>query len=256
MAIDDPDNRTGTKLLGLVGELDESGRTGVTELADKLDIAKSTCHYHLETLCDTGFLVKEGQQYRLSLRFLEIGERVRRRIPLYEAAKDQIDEIAAETGELVILMVEEQGLGIYLHKAAGEYAIDIDAPLGRFATLHNRALGKAILAYLDRTRVEEIVDQHGLPRTTDQTITNRETLFDALEQVREEGIAYNYEEAIEGLHGIAVPILDENEAVIGAISIAGPSKRLEGKKLNETYPRLLARARNIIELNVQHSKRA
>lgn len=247
-----PENKTGTKLLGLVDELDDAGEAGVTELANRLDIAKSTAHYHLETLCEQGFVVKDDGTYRLSLRFLEVGDRRRRNIPLYEAAKEQVDDIAAETGELAILMVPEQGLGVYLHKAAGSDAIDIDAPIGRFATLHNRALGKAILAYMDRSTVEEIIVRHGLPATTDETITSPESLFDSLEQIREAGIAYNTEESIEGLHGVAVPILDDDGSVLGAISIAGPSKRLEGGKFRETYPTLLSRVRNVVELNVQH----
>lgn len=254
MANEGADRKTGTKLLRLIEELDETDGAGVTELADRLSIAKSTCHYHLDTLCSMGYVVRSGQEYQLGLRFLEIGEHVRRRIPLYEAAKGQIDELAAETGELAILMVEERGLGIYLHKAAGADAIDIDAPIGRYARLHNRALGKAILAYRDRSWVEGIIDRHGLPATTDQTITSPEELFDSLEQIREAGIAYNYQEAIEGLHGVAVPILDENDVVLGAISIAGPSKRLEGNRMNEEFPTLLSQARNVIELEVQNPK--
>lgn len=247
--------KTGSKILGIVSALDERGGAGVTELADQLAIAKSTVHYHLDTLRREGFVVKGDGKYHLTLRFLEMGERVRGRIPLYGIAKDEIDALADRTNELAILMVEEQCLGVYLYKSRGENAIDVDAPIGRFANLHNRALGKAILAHLDRSRVEEILTKRGLPRTTPQTIVDREQLFDELERIRDEDIAFNREESIEGFRGVAVPILDADEKPLGAISIAGPSKRLEGEKFTEQYPTLLSKARNVIELNVQHADR-
>ena len=253
MASDNGDRKTGTKILGLVEELNRCDEAGVTELADRLGIAKSTAYYHLETLRERGFVVKSDGEYRLSLRFLRIGEQRRNHIPLYEAAREQIDHLAQETDELAILMVEEQGLGVYLYKATGANAIDIDAPIGRFARLHNRALGKAIMAHMDENRVREIIDEHGLPPTTDQTIGSADELFDEFERIRQEGVAYNFEEAMEGLHGLAVPVLDEDDSVLGAISIAGPSKRLEGEKMSEEFPALLSQARNIVELNVNHS---
>lgn len=255
MSSDTTDRQTGSKILGIISALDERGEAGVTELAEQLDIAKSTVHYHLDTLRKEGYVVKDTKRYRLTLRFMEMGERVRRRIPLYEIAKDEIDTLAAQTGELVILMVEEQCLGVYLYKAGGKGAIDVDAPIGRFATLHNRALGKAILAHLDQSRVEEILEKRGLPRTTPRTTVDREQLFEELERIRNEDIAFNREEAIEGLHGVAVPILDADGNPLGAISIAGPAKRLEGETFTEQYPTLLSKSRNVIELNVQHADR-
>jgi len=239
-------------LLNIVSELAGQTGLGITELAERVGVAKSTVHHHLTTLHDEGYVVTDDSQYRLGLQFFQVGERVREQIPVYQAAKAEIEEMAEETGELALLMVEEQGLGVYLDKAAGESAVDIDAPIGRFATLHNRALGKAILAHFDEGRVEAIVEEHGLAATTDQTIQNRERLFEELEQIRSDGIAINREESIEGLHGIGAPILDADDTVVGAISIAGPSKRLKADRLTEEYTEILSKARNVIELNVQH----
>lgn len=244
--------KTGRKILGIIDELRAAEALGVTGLADRLDIAKSTAHYHLNTLCEEGYVVQDGSEYRLSLRFLRIGELTRSRVPIYETASQEVEKLAAQTGELAIVAVEEQGMGVYLHKATGENAIDIDAPIGRFAHLHNRAYGKAILAYLDESRVEEILDEHGLPATSSQTITDRHELLDELETIRSQGFATNLEESIEGIHGVAVPVLDNDGSVFGGISLAGPSQRLEVEKMVEEYASLLLRARNVIELNVQH----
>jgi DNA-binding IclR family transcriptional regulator len=254
MGTDRTKQKTGTKILSIIDALRAEEALGVTELADRLDIAKSTAHYHVNTLREEGYVVRDGSKYRLSLRFLRIGELTRSRVPIYETATEEIEKLASETDELAILAVEEQGMGVYLHKAAGENAIDIDAPIGRFAYLHNRAYGKAILAYLDESRVEEILDEHGLPQTTAQTITDRGELFDQLETIRAQGFAVNREESIEGIHGVAVPILDNDRTVLGGISLAGPSQRLTDEKMTDKYADLLSRARNVVELNVQHRK--
>lgn len=252
MSPDHTEKKAGNKIMGIINTLHKEQALGVTELAERLDVAKSTAHYHLNTLYEGGYVVKDGSKYRLSLRFLRIGEHIRSRVPIYESATNEVEKLAAETDELAILAVEEQGMGVYLHKAAGESAIDIDAPIGRFAHLHNRAYGKAILAHLDKSRVKEILDEHDLPRTSAQTITDRDELFGELAEIRDQGYAINQEESIEGIHGIAVPIFDKDGTVLGGISLAGPSKRMELEKMTGEYAKLLSRARNVVELNVQH----
>ena len=252
MASTRSDQETHSTLLNIISVLDREGPMGVTELADTLDIAKSTAHYHLSTLRQNGFVTKDGTRYGLGLSFLRIGLQTRRREPLFEAAKAEIDKLADETGELAILSVEQRGMGVYLYKRGGFDALDIDAPIGGSATLHNRALGKAMLSRFDEDRVDEILDRHGLPKTAERTITAREELKRALQEVQNEGVAFNREESIDGIHGVGVPITTASGEVLGAISVAGPAKRLNGSLFSDDLPDLLSRARNVIELNHQH----
>ena len=150
--------------------------------------------------------------------------------------------------------MEQRGLGVYLYKRGGSDALDIDAPIGGSATLHNRALGKAMMSRFSEARVDEIIDRHGLPKTADRTIATRDELKRALQQVRDEGVAFNREESIDGIHGVGVPITSAEGEVLGAISVAGPAKRLNGSLFAEELPDLLSRARNVIELNHQHGQ--
>lgn len=250
----DTTGRRGTceKLLAVVSALDEIEHAGVTEIADHISLPKSTVHYHLDILNDSGFVVKDGEKYRLSLRFLEIGERARRRVPLYEVAGPEVERLADETGELAVVMIEEQGLGVYLCKSKGRNAIDIDAPIGRHAHLHNRALGKAILSQLSKQRVRSIVERRGLPATAQNTITNEKKLLDELKVIRNEGVAYNEQESVEGMRGIGVPIVD-GEEVLGAISIAGPTARMDGEEVKDEMIDLLNKSKNVIELTFQNA---
>ncbi|MFD1572226.1 IclR family transcriptional regulator [Halorubrum laminariae] len=250
----DTDQRgSDSTILEILTLLDKQGTVGVTEVADNLDIAKSTAHYHLNMLLRNDFVIKDKQKYKLGTKLLGIGIQARRRIPLYKAAKEEINKLGSKTNELVILSIEERGLGVYLYKSSHGSALDIDAPIGRTAALHNRALGKAMLAHFPKERVDQIIEQHGIPETTDQTISTKEQLYMELERVQKEGVAFNREEHIEGINGVAVPILNADGNVLGAVSIAGPTNRFQGTTFTEQYPYLLSKTRNTIELELEHS---
>lgn len=238
------------KIATIIRRMADTGSIGVSELAADLDIPKSTLHYHLDRLCENNLVLRDSAQYRLSLRFLEIGEQVRNNIEMYEIAKPEVDALATQLNELTVLMVEENGLGVYLYKSTGDEAIDVDAPVGRHAYLHNRATGKAIFAHLDEDTIEEIAELHGFPGTTEQTITDRSRLAEERERIRREGVAYNREESLPGLLGIAVPIL-YGEEIHGALGLAGPVTRLDEQLANDRVLEDLQKARNRIELKMQ-----
>lgn len=233
--------------------LTELGEAGVTELATGLDLPKSTVHSHLSTLHERGFVVKDGSQYRVGLRFLEVGARARKQYRVYEVARPEVTRLAEETGELANLMVEERGLGTYLHRSRGTEAVTVEAFIGTRVYLHSTALGKAILAHLPDDRVAEIVAQRGLPAVTDQTTTDADVLQDELETVRQQGYALDDEEHHDGLRCLAAPVLDPDGRVLGAMSVSGPTKRMRGERLDDELPRLLEERTNVVALNVTYA---
>ncbi|MFC6726171.1 HTH-type transcriptional regulator XacR, partial [Halobium palmae] len=165
--------RTTEKTLALVEELMRGGPRGVTDLAAELEMGKSAVHNHLTTLRKHGYVVRDGERYRLGLKFLEVGGHTRKSMELYQVAEPEVESLADDTGELANLLVEEQGLGVYLLRSKGERAVDLDTYAGLRTNLHTTGLGKAILAYLPEARVEEIVDRHGLERATPRSVGSR-----------------------------------------------------------------------------------
>lgn len=221
----------------------------VTEVATELDLPKSTVHNHLATLQRNEYVVAEDGTYRVGLRLLELGERRRNGMTVYEVARPEVDDLAAETGEMANLAVEEHGLGVYLYRADGEDAVRTDAYAGMRSHLHCTALGKAMLAHTPRERVDEILDERGLPSRTDATITDRDALFEELDRVRERGVAFDREERLDGLQCVAVPITTEADRAVAAVSVSGPTSRMRGERFEEQIPERLADAANVIELN-------
>ncbi|RLM84236.1 IclR family transcriptional regulator [Halobellus sp. Atlit-38R] len=229
--------------------LREMDGAGVSELAEALDRSKATIHSHLSTLAANEFVVKNDGVYEVSLRFVDIGEYAKGQVDIYEVAKEEVERLAEETGEVAQFMVEEHGRGVYLHKARGENAIQTASYTGNRKLLHCTALGKSILSQLSADEIDAIIDRHGLPQRTNKTISSREELFDELETIREEGVAFDDEEILQGLRCIAAPIKHPNGGVCGAISISGPTSRFKGDRFHEELPEIVEGAANVIEVN-------
>ncbi|MFC6838075.1 IclR family transcriptional regulator [Halomarina ordinaria] len=244
--------RATEKTLTLVEELMDRGPSGVTELADALETSKSTVHNHLTTLREHGYVVKAGDEYRLGLKFLEVGGSTRKSMEFYQVAEPEVKALADETGELANLLVEEQGMGVYLMRSKGEEAVDLDTYAGLRTPLHITALGKAILAHLPEERVEEIVDRRGLAPKTPHSVGTREELNDTLADVRERGYAIDDGERLEGLRCVAAPVRGPSGVVSGAISVSAPASRIGDEDLHGSLPERVLSAANVIELNINY----
>lgn len=245
--------RTTEKTLRLIELLKQRDGGRVTELANQLDMGKSAVHNHLSTLEEHGYVIKNDETYRLGLKLLELGGYTRDRLSLYEIAEPEVKGIAEETGERANLMTEEDGEGVYLYRSKGEQAIDLDTYTGLRVPLHTTALGKAILAYMPRERVEEIIDQRGLAQPTENTIADRDALFDRLELVRERGFALDDEERLVGLRCVAAPIETADGTVLGAISVSAPTSRMGTERFEGEIPDVVRGAANVIELSVKYA---
>jgi DNA-binding IclR family transcriptional regulator len=241
------------KTVAIVETLQETGPAHLREIASELDMNKSTVHNHLSTLREHEYVVKDGDTYELSLRFLTIGGVLRDDIELLEAAQPKIDDLAAKTGELVTLATVERGIGVVLYRAAGENAVEIDTHIGAQVPLHNSALGKAILGHMPAERVEEIIAERGLPGETPNTITERETLQAELETVADRGWAYDDEERWRGLRCVAAPILADDGDVKGAVSLSIPRSRMATEEKRTMYADEVENTANLIELSLTYS---
>lgn len=238
--------------LRIAQALQKHDRIGVTELAGEVDLPRSTVFNHLKTLEENEYVVNEGGSYRLGCRFLKLGANARSHHDVHSVARGEVNRLAAETGEISALLIEEHGMGVFLHRAEGEQAVHIDSYIGQRIYLHGAALGKAILASLPRERVVEVVDRRGLPALTENTITDRGALFDELDRIESDGIAFDDQERLNGLRSVATPITDDTGAVLGAVSVAGPTSRVQGDRFRETLPAKLSDVGDVITLDLTY----
>ncbi|ELY50956.1 IclR family transcriptional regulator [Natronolimnohabitans innermongolicus] len=241
--------RTAFEILEALKSLD--GAT-TTEVAAHLDLPKSSAYNHLQTLEREGYVVKNDQTYELGLRLLDLGAFARQKQTLFDVAQPEMETVAEETGELVNLLVEEGGRGIFLLRERGDNAVNVDSYTGQSVHLHTTALGKTILAHLSEERRASIIERHGLPQMTEKTITDRDRLEAELEEIRTEEVAYDMEERVRGLRCVAVPIFND-ETITGAVSVSGPNSRMSEDRIRDEILPQLKHAANIIELNQTYS---
>jgi DNA-binding IclR family transcriptional regulator len=198
----------------------------MAEIADHLGMAESTVHSHLNTLRKHHYVTKTGDVYQLGLKLFNVGQRARYRDPRYRVAKNEAQRLAGQVNEEVNFSMAEHGRVVTLFDEVDNTAIE-GIQVGEIFYMHNTASGKSILAELPKQRVEEIINYWGLPATQENTVTDREELFEELQRTRERGYAVNRQETIEGLRAIGMAILNSDGSVFGAIDISGAPYRLQ-----------------------------
>lgn len=223
---------------------------GVTEISREMDIPKSTVHDYTVTLEQLGFVHNDSGKYRLSLKFLDYGGDARKETDIYLAAWREVQKLALETGEHANLMIEEFGRGRYLYIAEGEESATLDTYTGMQVPLHVSAMGKSILANLPQSRIEEIIDQSGLEKRTENTIIDEDALVEELEDISSKGYATDNEERTMGVRCVSAPVIGRSGEVYGSVGVSGPTNRLTGDTFNEELPTLVQKTANIIELNI------
>lgn len=248
-----PPVKTALTMFSIIETLKQHGRSDLTHLSDELDLAKSTVHNHLSTLESLRYVVKEGNEYQLGLKFLDYGVYARDQYSLLEAAEGVLDRLSGETGESVWLHVEEHGLGIPIYKNLSDQTVRTAARLGKASHLHCTAHGKAMLAHFSEEDVDEVIDGHGLPAYTGSTYTGREALDQELDEIRENGFALSDCEAAAGVRAVGSAIVEDGR-VLGAICVPGPKNRMRGEYFREELPELVSGATNELELEMTNFK--
>ncbi|MEW5978457.1 MAG: IclR family transcriptional regulator [Acidobacteriota bacterium] len=198
----------------------------VTQVAK---LAKTTVHRLLYSMQKIGYVEKleDSGKYLLSQRFFELGRDALPYQRLTSLARPFMNSLMQQFGESLHLGVLEDGMVVIITVCESQNAYRMAGVVGEVNYPHSTAMGKCLLAHLPEQELDKIVRVHGLPKKTAVTITNRAVLNDELEKVRREGVATNLGENIEGVTCVSSPIFNHQEKAIAALSISGPSIRME-----------------------------
>jgi DNA-binding IclR family transcriptional regulator len=207
-----------------------SGRLGVSELSDRLGLAKGTVHGLLRTLHDHGLVEQDADsdKYQLGPQLLQLSNRYLDLNELRARSLAWSELLATRAGEAVRIGVPHgNGVLVVHHVFRPDTSLQI-LEVGAVLPMHATALGKVVLAYLAEPERNDVLDA-GLPKLTGRTISTLPALERELDAVRKRGYAVEREEAVLGEVGIAAPIFGRNGAVVGGIGVAGPCERLNGR---------------------------
>lgn len=254
--IPDPDEiegritRTTVTSFRVIDALAGREEIGVSELAEELSLSKGTVHKHLTTLRKLRYVVRKDGKYRLSLGFLGLGTSVRARMKIYRVSHEPLEKLAEATGEVASIMVPEHGWGIYLSHVASETEISAERNEGRRVPLTATAGGKSILAYLPEEDRRRILDEHGLPRYTEHTITDRSTMREELQRVHDNRTARDRGEFELDRHCVASPVTNAEGTALAAVTVSGPADRMSEKAPTHDFPSIIGSTATSIENRV------
>ena len=222
---------------------DDEYELGVSSLAKRLGLAKSTVHRLASTLIKDDMLEQDREtgKYRLGLALFELGARVRRKMNVFNEAQFALKDLVEKTGETAHLTVLDHASVLFLYKVESRQAIRMKSVLGARVPAHSSADGKALLAYQTNEMIQSIAVD-GLAAITPKTIVDLNMLMADLAQVRARGYALDDEETEIGLRAIAAPIRDNAGEVVAAISVAGPIQRMTKKVVLSHAPKVVAAA--------------
>jgi IclR family acetate operon transcriptional repressor len=223
--------------LDVLAELTETGHgIGVSALAKKIDIPKTSCQRILQQLIDEDWVEQDENTkfYRLTMRMPVLGQLFLTSLGVTDAMQALLSDLALRTRELARLTIVEGERLVWIGSAQGAdpglmYQPAMETRIVSFAT----ANGKAWLAGLDSKTAERIAVQEGINTSSPRGVTgpnahkSLSSLRKDLTKIRNRGYAIAVEEAEPGITAIACAINDpSSENVIGTLSIAGPSFRL------------------------------
>jgi DNA-binding IclR family transcriptional regulator len=183
---------------------------GVTELAEKMDLNKSSIFRILSTLSSHGFIEQdvETKKYKLGYKYLELAAKLLDSIDIRKEAMPYLKQLVELSNEVVHLVIYSQKEAVYIEKLEGSETLRMHSQVGKRVPMHCTSAGKVLLANLPEREVLEIIAQKGLSKHTEYTLTNEKDLFKNLDMIKQQGIGIEKEENEPGITCIAAPVFN------------------------------------------------
>ena len=201
----------------------------LTELSQEVGLPPSTTHRLLTTLESERYVRFEASDHlwQVGVQAFVVGSTFVRVRDIVRFSRRFMRRLMEESNETANLYVQEGGEAVCLGQVESRQLMRaISRPGGR-VKMHCSGSGKAMLAYLDPDEIQTILSEHGLPKATEKTLSTLDALERDLKLVRKRGFAVDDNEHAMGLRCIAAPIFDEMARPLAAISLSGPSERID-----------------------------
>lgn len=232
--------KTLDKALELLEYFKKKPSWGVRELAKEMDLSLTVTHRLLATYKNHGYMIQnsETQRYELGVKFLEFSSLSKDKLKFRDFLAPNMEKLVEETDETIFLTWLDGVEGVSIAVAESSQSIRVAFDIGKRKPLHSGASNRIILAYLPEDEQNQILSGK-LERVTNHTITDPEEIRKSLAEMRQQGWGYTLGEATVDVAGIAVPLFDCSNRVIGSLAVAGPVYRIPKKRVTEILAILL-----------------
>jgi len=194
-------------------------------LAADTGLHPSTAYRILASATGNGLVAREGSNYRLGIRLLQLGSRVATHQDLRREARPLMEALRDRIGETVNLTVREGDEVVYLDRALPERMMRVEQRIGSRAPLHVTAVGKLMLGEAGEAACREYARRTGLPGYTRYSLTDEEQLVQHVSGCLRAGFAFDDEEAEAGVGCIGVLVHDRDGVIVAGLSISAPIER-------------------------------
>ncbi len=202
---------------------------GVTELARTLGLTTSTVHRLLRTLASEHLVEQDPEtgRYRLGLAVYDLVAASSAGYDLSEAVLPPMTVLRNRVGETTQLAVLDGREVVYVERLQSMHSLRMFLDVGRRNWAHSTSTGKVLLAHLDPDVLDRTLEGWSLPAMTVHTVTDPQVLRRQLAQIRVAGLAQNVNESELGATSIGAPVRDVTGQVVAALSVVGPSGRMD-----------------------------
>lgn len=220
------------------------------EISEKTGLHPSTAHRILNDLAIGRFVERpQAGHYRLGMRLLELGNRVKGRLNVRDAAAGPMRSLHELTQQPVNLSVRQGDEIVYVERAFSERSgMQVVRAIGGRAPLHLTSVGKLFLAADDSKRISDYAVRTGLAGHTQNSITRIDDLERELTKVQQLGYANDNEELELGVRCMATGIFDDQNKLVAGLSISAPTSRME-----EAWLAKLKEAAHMISCTLGHA---
>ncbi len=226
---------------------------GIADMAEELDLGRSTTHRYATTLVTLGYLEQgPSRKYRLSSRVCDVGLSLLDSMVVRRVAREHLKELRARTGRTASLGIlggtEVTYIDRWLGSRRGQYAIDAGIGLGMRLPVHCSAAGKALLARLPEAEQRELIAKLRLTKRGPKSITTKTALRVELERVvADGGLAVEDEEMLADRRALAAVVVGEEGVAVAAVELAVPAQAYARERLvKELGPKVVDTARRIV----------
>jgi IclR family pca regulon transcriptional regulator len=209
---------------------------GITEIAHKTKLSKSTVFRLMHTLCSLGYIIPlaEERKFALGPKVLELGFAVLSSLELREVAQPYLQQLSQRTNETVNLAILEGWKLIYVERIKTQQILNINLHVGSSLELFNTAMGRVLAAFQDQDWINQYLRYlEKVPEALPYRKNKGKKLLLILKEVRRNAYALNNEELTPGLRSIASPIRDREGRVVGAANIAVGSRLYSLQRLKK-----------------------
>lgn len=231
------------KALGIVEEIVRRQSSGLTfaQVVARTGVPKTSTHRILKELSQAGYLVhdRETGRYRGSLKLSALGAEVLARFDLRLHMRPHLIELHRKTRHTCNLAIRAGEVGVYIDRIESpDYGLKLFSEVGQTFPLHSSGLGKALLAFAEPKKLDQILAKP-LTAYTPMTIVDPKKLRAELEEVRHRGYAMEREETFRGIMCLAAPVLGPGGSCVGAVSLPYPVYAEEELDLEKEVEALL-----------------